>query len=841
MSMNKQEYKDALRAARAQFVSERRKRRATERRCRSLLRNTKKERARAARVARREKLKEEKQAKQLHLKAKKSQRAEARAKRREQFRQKKWETAIRKASGVRKGALCSAFCVLRRFCCRIGQRTARMFHALLGVNFRAWVLFVGLCLSVAALFWLFPVSLERLAGAWEDLRGAVVYYFVKMGGGEPTGELSVNTMPQIDLRRVCPFDLDNLLCKLSALPGALCSKEMLTRYFAATGRVLYYISFYGLMFLPLGILGWILFRRYLFAPRTEHGDTKPYRFFQGKLLPPVRRTTRAVRNFLAYADTTPYPTLYLLVWLVNLNLVTVLAEFYAWYFYAAASLSFASVGVNLCRLAVDLLIAFWSAPLIVWILLGFKIFDAWRRRIGYMLLRHHEAKNAGFFSGLAVAVLVVGTMGKGKTQLITDMGLTGQNYFRRKARELILRVDMQFPHFPWQRFEDALGCAVRAGAIHNWADCKYFVRRRRAVYERNPTPHNMWGYCAELHGDTYRDDLGARSLWDALESYARLYYLYALNSSLISANYSVRDDATPVCLGNFPTWNDDFFERAVPEIEEYCHILDFDTLRTGKLVEEDNPFRGSKEFGVDLLSELGKERGNMLENRGLKKQDEQTNPLNDGFDNRVKMHRHGAVVENFCFAKILGDEQRDSSLGANLRELCSIVDIADREDSLLTMPGYALGSLLWGLFFEKFVDLYGTLRYRRGDHSLFLYLFKSVFGVLYRHHMHIVNTFGFSELTLQTASGSGKDLPEKHKYYLAYKKIYARRYKTDCYGELFATQAAASGTGLADYPTYADLQANTDELHSQHSYFMDSIIRQFGADDNQTTATKAPK
>lgn len=39
---------------------------------------------------------------------------------------------------------------------------------------------------------------------------------------------------------------------------------------------------------------------------------------------------------------------------------------------------------------------------------------------------------------------------------------------------------------------------------------------------------------------TYNDELKVCRLWDVLESYARLYFIYIVQSSLLIANYSIR-------------------------------------------------------------------------------------------------------------------------------------------------------------------------------------------------------------------------------------------------------------------------------------------------------------
>ena len=69
-------------------------------------------------------------------------------------------------------------------------------------------------------------------------------------------------------------------------------------------------------------------------------------------------------------------------------------------------------------------------------------------------------------------------------------------------------------------------------------------------------------------------------------------------------------------------------------------------LRLGKKVLENNPKAGSFEFGVVAITEIGKERGNNLELKEVKKVTNETNQKNDLFNSWLKMCRHSATIDN---------------------------------------------------------------------------------------------------------------------------------------------------------------------------------------------------
>ena len=62
------------------------------------------------------------------------------------------------------------------------------------------------------------------------------------------------------------------------------------------------------------------------------------------------------------------------------------------------------------------------------------------------------------------------------------------------------------------------------------------------------------------------------------------------------------------------------------------------------------------------------------------------------------------------------------------------------------------------------------------------------------------------------------------KYYLMTKKIYSRRFATDCYSEFYARKALRSAVGLNDLPEYASERASFLELEMQNSYFIHDLL-----------------
>ena len=225
------------------------------------------------------------------------------------------------------------------------------------------------------------------------------------------------------------------------------------------------------------------------------------------------------------------------------------------------------------------------------------------------------------------------------------------------------------------------------------------------------------------------------------------------------------------------------------------------------------------------MTEIGKERGNALDLQEMKKKTDEANQKNDHFNSTLKLIRHGATVDNYPFIKIITDEQRCASWGADARELCDIVNIDECSNFDLTLPGFHLRDLIIGSLLSKFESAYYNHRFLRGDNTLKMFLYKQIISSLYSYRLGIYNTFGYYKLNLAVEKGTQDGATKSKKYYLSTKKIYAKRFSTDCYNDIFTEKALRSTVGLADVPEYKGVKATLDELMQQNSYFFNELLK----------------
>ena len=581
-------------------------------------------------------------------------------------------------------------------------------------------------------------------------------------------------------------------------------------------------------------IGYVFKRLYKRCNTRHNQDSVPLKVFKcltSKTYIPIRKL---VLGYIRFMLRNRYILIsWVCLWAVQFNFVSIVIEAFAYWLYFSATFRLDSLYVQFCKLVIDLQVFVNAFPKWILVLIAVLVLNRSRERIALAKLQHMEAKNCGFINELPIVSITCGSMGKKKTTMITDMALSQEVMFRQKAFELIRQNDMKFAHFPWISFEMDLRKCMEYGTIYNLATVKEWIEKKRKRFEVNGDEgKRLYGYDTKKYGMIYDDGLRVWQLFDVLSVYAQLYFIYVIESSLIVSNYSIREDNLMLDQGNFPMWVMDFFPEETMDMGRYSHILDFDLLRLGKKVIENNPNVGSFEFGVIVISEVGKERGNNLELRDVKKSTEETNQKNDLFNSWLKMCRHSATVDNYPFIKVFTDEQRPESWGADARDLTDVVNIVSAEKQKLALPFYIYEELITEIIFNRVIGLYYDFRYRRGDNTLLIYLLKSIASWLFKRNSKIYNKYGYSVLKIEKERGTLDEKVEKKKYFILNKKIYSKRFSTDCFSDYFNDMAKRTKVGIMDYYEYSGEKATIEELKLQNSYFINSLYKD--SDANKT-------
>ena len=692
---------------------------------------------------------------------------------------------------------------------------------------------IGLTIAITTVFILLGVLVFRLSycrafEALTDLYGSFKYYFCVLFGFETDGLPSVTDYSKIiDSVTILPSDVEGFKSNAATYFKALVSKENFLSWLGATGQKASVLAKVLTILLPCVLVLIIAVKRlYAKGNNNYNVDTLPLRAFKKISAVTYQPIKRFLCGYIEFLQAHNWIWIsWLVMWAFHLNLASIVIAFFAYYFYFAVSFDFIGIYTQIVKLVRDLQPFFRFFPWWGLILIAYVLFERWRKKFALNKLRKYEAKNCGFINELPIVSMTCGSMGKRKTTMITDMALSQEVLFRQKAFDILQKADMKFPYFPWICFEQELVACMEYGTVYNLATAKAFVTKKRIRYEKHGNDDlQLFGYDSRKYGLTYNDALKTSGLFDVLSTYAQAFFIYVLETSLIVANYSVRTDNRLLSDGNFPLWALDFFSDGKRR-SRHSHILDFDVLRLGKKVLENNPKAGSFEFGVVAITEIGKERGNNLELKEVKKKNDETNQKNDLFNSWLKMCRHSATVDNFPFIKVFTDEQRPESWGADARDLCDIVNIVSAGDTRLALPFYTIEDMLSEMAFNRFIALYYDFRYRRGDNTLFVYLLKSVTAWIWKRNAKIYNKYGYSIVKVEKERGTMDGKAENKRYFLMNYKIYRNRFTTDCFSDYFNDLASKTNVGLSDYLEYATEKASVSELKAQNSYFINGLYR----------------
>ena len=690
-------------------------------------------------------------------------------------------------------------------------------------------------------FFVFQDALGRIIESFRDFGLSVAFIFCELFGIENNIQSTVNSLPKV------PYfpNYGGENTPITSLPDTWggfktnfvsfwklwASKDNFFAYLSSLAPFLETFLKVLVILILFIIIGVILFKNYLRTQNNKYNiDTKFLKAFK-KL---SRIIYHPVKNWiLSFVDFVKnhkaYWIIWLCSWLYNFNLFTIVIEFFAFFFYFAATFEFSSIYFGFYKLGLDLWAMLSFVPLWCWIIIGVVILEVISRKVAYNRLVHRERRNRGFINEREIVTFVAGKMGVGKTLQITDMALSSEVQFRDQAFEIILETDMKFPYFPWINFENAIKKGMEDHSIIDLWTCRSFVRESFEIFAQAPSTDNLFDYDFELYGLEYDDNLKVISLFEALEDYACAYFIYIIQSSLLISNYSIRSDMLFQDLGNFPLWNANFFKRDSRLIDSYSrhsHILDFDMLRLGKQMVEDNPNANAFGFGVYVISEIDKERKNTPELKEVKSADKECNQKNDLFNSLVKMSRHACVVANRVFIRIFGDFQRPQSLGADCLELGEVIYIKNKGERTSALPFFSPFYLLEGFcswINGKFENFYTQYRFNRADNTLFLHVLKTISSKLKQHCERQNNLFGSQVLKIQVEDGVLDGDKKDAKYYRQSKKIYSKRYSTDCLSGIFEERSRANMISLQDLAEYADIIATKDELDQQNSHFQNDI------------------
>ena len=695
----------------------------------------------------------------------------------------------------------------------------------------------AIAVSLILCFTLYTVCNQRLTSAIVDLGVSFAFYFLHVIGIRGVINPTVNNMPELDIQTYLPFSLEEVVRKLDEFPRLFFDsynfKSYLIYVLENTREILLVLT---LLVPGLMLIFYAVFDGYA----TEHKEVKTGTKLE-RSVNKIRLWYNKLKKFLKwffsfYIDNGWIWKTLFFIWLINTNVLTIVIEFFAYYFYFVCAFDVMSVGNQLGKLVYDVVVMLWTLPLLIWSIIGYCIFDYLRKDYAYKELCHMERRNRGYINTLPIVILAVGPMGVGKTKTIVDMVLSLQNELRDRALRLMDKNMLRFPEFNFQAFEADLRDAIKQRKIKNLFTARQYIGKLREEYVKYPISENIWGYEENKFPHNYNNGLEILSIWKMLENYAQEYFVYSMTTSSIISNIAIRSDIKLITKGYFEMFDTDFFKRKPEKMGEessYSHIIDWDLFRIGCQMNKENAKAGSFEFGVILASEIGKERQNTLELKETKKNSEEANQKNDMFNAWLKVIRHNATIENECFVYFVVDEQRPESWGADARDMASVLHILSISQEEYTLR-FTILPLILAYILKSYNSWYHKVKKYGNENVYVVSLLRLIVGKLFQSVERMSNTYGYytqvlgSEMGTAVSNGNSGSFLEEHKYFLMKKKIYSRRYKTDCFKGMFVKRMEESGTSLYDLPCYQNDEALIEELAQQNSYMAKQFMSLFG-------------
>ncbi len=710
----------------------------------------------------------------------------------------------------------------------------KAFKNIKSLDYRHYINFVITLGFLTLGVFIFPNSILRVAETVRNFGTSCAYYFCELWSYDNPINPTVMDLPKwqfvpsrFEQLRIFPFTWEEFTTLWGKYWEVFFEAQLFEEYMRTIGDVLYYASQGLLILMPLVLLVKVVIDRYLNEENNDYDvESKALQRMKriaDKTYIPVKRWLKEYIEFCK--ENASWHHFWIFLWALYFNFIAIVIEFIAFYLYFIVSFDMLGIYRQAYKLTIDLAPVVRFIPGLVWAVIITLVIEFIARSIAQNELEHREARNKGFLDERGVMTIVYGPMGVGKTKTVTDMALSQEVKFRDMAFEIILENDLKFPYFNWATFEQEMKKEIEEHYVFSVPTAREWVREKAYTFSECSSQENIFGYDYERYGIEYNDNLKVWSIWEALEDYACAYLVYTVQSSLLISNYSIRVDNLYEDLGNFPKWNTDFFNRDTRLIDSYsrhAHILDYDMLRLGKRMLEDNPKRYAFGFGVYIISEIDKERKNSPELMTVKANADDCNQKNDLFNALLKMSRHACVISNRVFVKIFADLQRPESLGADARELGEIIYIEDHTDMQPTLPFFApfyIFEAMFALLFGKFVDKYYQYRYVRSDKILPMYVFKSFVAWLKHFRDRTFNRYGSSKSTLLIESGRMDGDKKEAKYFLQSKKIYSRRYTTDCLSAIFIQYADKNTIGIEDLEEYLTELGTDEENLMQNSFF----------------------
>ena len=261
------------------------------------------------------------------------------------------------------------------------------------------IIFIGMALLGV---FVFSDSYLRLGESLRDLGNSASYYFCKLFGIENDITVTVNGYSDVfSWGTVLPENFDEFKQGAGNYFALLFDAENFAGWGKSIAAFLEVALKVLLFALPCVFILIMLVKKLYKSGNTKHGkDTVPLKVFKAitkYTYQPIKRTVLAYWEFLR--EYRAVWVLWLVGWVLHLNLASIVIEFIAYYLWFVVSFDIFTLYTQVNKLLIDLQVIFKHFPWWSIAMAAYILFTRWRKRIALNRLRFYQ-RTAHCFNGM---------------------------------------------------------------------------------------------------------------------------------------------------------------------------------------------------------------------------------------------------------------------------------------------------------------------------------------------------------------------------------------------------------------------------------------------------------
>ncbi len=693
--------------------------------------------------------------------------------------------------------------------------------------------------SLVLVFTKYKVILKRFWTSIIYLKDTVVNWVnVHMLHKSSTLQSGSSSVDTID---ILPLDVEKIKAKFSNYFPTLFNKEVFVEYCKEFLINFLLFFLYVVVIVACFVALFTIVECFVMSPISER--LRGRKTFFVKLfnkyveLPFLWLLNKTIELVKEFCSKSYYRIPFIIIWLLNFNVLTIIVEIVAFVFGFSAVFEFDFILDSIAKLFLDVMLAFLTSPVsvlltVIGTIVFFKLRKTAKNRLEDML-----AYDKDFVRGSAPSIMISGHQGAGKSRLGAFIQRIIEIIMHEDLLDNLYQFQMEYPDFPFLMFEDEIREQKELGKIQGLTGVQDYINRKREIYEATNDRAVLYGY----EGSTqFNNGLYYVDIFDMLVEYGKSYYIYTDTCSLIVSSVPVRTDLYQEDIGNFPLWNHDVLNRTPDDYEEYSQYskaLVYDAFRVGNFVDDNSKYAGAFEYGTVWEPEKDKERGNKVTNARYDVNSDKANPLNDLYSFGQKIRRHASNINFKSFWRSGADLQRTNSLNLDEMDLYDNLQILKKNTERVSFPFYFLFEIIFDMLDSAYRPFMDNIRYYGTEFTFPAYIMRKAFSLLFRLQIRILSIYGYSVYKV------GKTQACQHDKEKSEEKIYfinalgnANIYKSDALQPFFAELVRLAGVSLEDFPDHESLYLEILKMKEEGSYLGETLCELIQKRKDNTSA-----